>query len=429
MNAFRHLAQLSIYFLLTHLCLAQSAIRQLKTIDSVQVLSEYNVREPMLAEHPNGDIYVTGYANQTKVPRLWKSGDQGKNWSLVNVGKYEDGADGNSDVDLVIDSNGTIYFMVMKYTRRNSENSEGVDAGSRKGEHIAMGVSKDEGTTWNWQYLSKNDYDDRPWVAVDSDLTAHAIWNDGKGINYRISKDFGKTWKIKNDISPKGGSSHLVTGPNGLIAVRITPESASGYVYDNEVDYIKISADFGNTWKQVLAPGKRNWKPLDRLEMGDMQYWVEPLCFDSKGNLYYLWSEGQVLKLGVSKDLGDNWNTNDIYVSSNQSFFPFIQIDEDKLVCTWLSEVTNQAEETYKLWHHVAYIQLGQDKIEPIFLEPMNLIDELNMEYQGKYYPKNGGEYFPAIPLSDGTIGCVTTLDDNKSSKQGFTWRKLEIKE
>jgi hypothetical protein len=428
MNKFKLLTQISLCFLLANLTHAQSTVGQLNTIDRVQVLSEYNVREPMLAEHPNGDLYVTGYANQTKVPRLWKSIDKGKTWSLVDVRKFKDGADGNSDVDLMIDAKGTIYFMVMKFTSV-PENTEGFDLSSMIGEHIAMGVSNDNGTSWKWQYLSKNDYDDRPWVKVDSDQRAHAIWNDGKGVHYKTSSDFGKTWIEKNDISSKGGSSHLATGPNGLMAVRVTPESASGHIYQKRVDYIKISNDFGETWKEVSAPGKRNWKPKNNLKFGDMQYWVEPLSFDSKGSLYYLWSEGQVLKLGISKDLGENWTVKDIYSSSNQSFFPFVQITDSKLICTWVSEHINMKESVYKLWHDVAYISLSEEKIEPIFLEPMNLVDELNTKYQDRYLPDYGGEYFPAILLSDGTIGVVTTLNDNKGSNQGFTWRKLEIKE
>lgn len=394
----------------------------------MQVHAAYSVREPMVAEHPNGDIYVTGYANETKVPRLWKSVDQGKTWSLVNVGKHEEGADGNSDVDLSIDANGTIYFMVMKFTSV-PENTEGFDLSSLKGEHIAMGVSHDNGTSWKWQYLSKNDYDDRPWVKVDADQSAHAIWNDGKGVHYRTSSDYGETWVERKDISSKGGSSHLATGPAGLMAVRISPESASGHVYQKRVDYIKISNDFGETWKEVSAPGKRNWKPKNDLKFGDMRYWVEPLSFDSKGNLYYLWSEGQVVKLGISKDLGENWTIKDIYSSTSQSFFPFVQITDDKLVCTWVSEYINMKERVYKLWHHVASISLSKEEIEPIFLEPLDLVHELNAKYQDNYLPDYGGEYFPAILLSDGTIGVVTTLNDNESSNQGFTWRKLAIKE
>jgi len=56
----------------------------------------------------------------------------------VDVGRKEDGAIGNSDVDLGIGPKGELFFVMM-----------GFDLKLMAGTHIAMGVSKDEGATWH----------------------------------------------------------------------------------------------------------------------------------------------------------------------------------------------------------------------------------------------------------------------------------------
>ena len=70
-------------------------------------------REPMILEHPDGTLFVSGYAGDRAsgppqtVPRLWKSTDHGSTWNAVNVGTEVDGAVGNSDVDLAVSRDGT----------------------------------------------------------------------------------------------------------------------------------------------------------------------------------------------------------------------------------------------------------------------------------------------------------------------------------
>ncbi|MBA2306380.1 MAG: exo-alpha-sialidase, partial [Acidobacteria bacterium] len=94
-------------------------------------------REPMVVQHPNGTLFVTGYG--TGVPRLWRSTDDGATWARVNVGSEKDGAVGNSDVDLAVAPDGTLYFVVMTYDRKKFE-----------GVQIAVGASRDVGAKWSW---------------------------------------------------------------------------------------------------------------------------------------------------------------------------------------------------------------------------------------------------------------------------------------
>src|SRR5829696_3709538 len=136
----------------------------------------------------------------------------------------------------------------------------------------------------------KTRYDDRPWVEVTSDNTAHAIWNDGGGVSYARSSDRGQTWQEQPRIHPQGHSSHRAVGPAGEIAVRITPVSASGNVQHPGVELVAVSTDRGNTWMKHPAPGTRSFTfPYSEAE-DPMPRWVEPVAWDSAGHLYYLWT-------------------------------------------------------------------------------------------------------------------------------------------
>ena len=191
-------------------------------------------REPMIVEHPDRTLFVGGFGasnigeKRTDQPTLWKSRDGGKTWSLVNVGTEAGGPGyGNSDMDLAVSPDGTIYFVSLLF---NAEKWEG--------RQVSIGVSKDVGVTWKWTLLSKTRFDDRPWVEVAPDGTAHVIWNDGAGVCHAVSRDGGLTWTERERIHPQGGSSHLAVGPNGEVAVRVTPASASYNKYDEGVDLI-----------------------------------------------------------------------------------------------------------------------------------------------------------------------------------------------
>jgi len=99
-------------------------------IDHLDVVA----REPMIVEHPGGTLFVAGYGaawisgKRTDEPTLWKSGDRGTTWSRVNVGTEAEGAAGNSDPDLAVAGDGTLYFVTMVFDRE-------------KGNQISVGVS------------------------------------------------------------------------------------------------------------------------------------------------------------------------------------------------------------------------------------------------------------------------------------------------
>ena len=378
-------------------------------IDHITALA----REPMVCEHPNGTLFVSGYRNGSSSPQLWKSNSEGKTWQKVDVGTTDQGAVGNSDVDLFIDAKGNIYLLSMTFTKL-PENMKDFDYSSMKGERIAVGVSKDDGQSWNWKTISENDYDDRPWITATTDGTLHIIWNDGKGIHHVVSNDEGETWQNRPDISTKGGSSFLANGHNGQLTVRVTPLSASGQKMDEGIDLIRLSLDNGKTWKDVVIPGNRTWTQ----DFSGIPRWVEPVVLDEKDRLYLLWSEGETLKLGISKDYGTSWKEHNIAQSGDTLYFPYMEMSEQGILCTWVSGFNENIR------HHAAILNIEEGNIQINALEPQKL--DIWSRFQiGEYQRSTGGEYFPIIPLKNGNFGMVTTIQNSKADREGFTWWEL----
>ncbi len=267
-------------------------------------------REPMIVETPSGALFASGYGDPG--PKLWKSADHGATWTRVNVGTEADGAIGNSDVDLAVARDGTIYFVSMAFDRSVGQGTE-----------IAIGVSHDVGATWHWSSLSKVRFVDRPWVAVAPDGTVHVIWNDGHGVAHAVSRDAGATWIEMSRVTTVGGSSHLAVGPHGELAVRIAPISASGNKFDSGVDQIAVSTNGGATWTNRPAPGEREWAH-DTADAEPIPRWVEPLAWDSTGALYSLWTNRRGLWLAESRDQGSTWKSWQLVAGGALRYYPYL---------------------------------------------------------------------------------------------------------
>lgn len=360
-------------------------------------------REPMLVEHPNGTLFVTGYGS--RFPMLWKSGDRGATWSRVEVGQTV----GNSDVDLAVAADGTLYFASMLYDR---EKGEGVQ--------IAIGASSDAGATWTWNTVSKTRFDDRPWVKVAPDGTAHAIWNDGSGVSHIVSRDRGTTWTTPVRVHDKGLSSHLAIGPKGELAVRLTPMSASGNKYDEGVDLVAVSTDRGATWAKHAAPGERDWSP--DFESEATPRWVEPLAWDNEGRLYSFWADKRGVSLARSSDRGATWTSWRVLDMPQASFFPYaVARRRGELAVTWFTSSTNAMLD---LQWHVARIDASGDGQPSVVLAPPQEIEALDQ----KGGNTAAGEYLPVAFLRDGTIAVVTPIQNGPAKRLGFTYWTFDLR-
>ena len=369
-------------------------------------------REPMVVEHPDGSLFVAGYGLQPR-PTLWKSRDRGATWTRVDVGSEAQGAIGNSDVDLTVSRDGTLYFVNMFFDRAALE-----------GRQIAIGVSRDTGATWVWTTLSQTRFDDRPWVAVAPDGAAHVIWNDGSGVLHTASRDRGVTWSTPTRIHSQGGSSHLAVGPHGEVAVRIVPLSASGNKFDPGVDLIAVSTDGGTTWEKRPPPGQRDWAQEDTGRVTPR--WVEPLAWDGEGRLYALWTDTTGVWLARSADRGGTWTSWRLVTSRAISYYPYLVArGHGELAATWFSGVGGDLE-----WR-VARLQVPGDSAAPRVIQsaPLPIEVWIPRGAQGdSLHHGTGGEYLGLAFLHDGGLGVVSPIQNPSAHRVGFTWWRFDAR-
>ncbi|MCC7051897.1 MAG: exo-alpha-sialidase [Gemmatimonadaceae bacterium] len=363
-------------------------------------------REPMVVQHGSGALLVAGYAVRTQA--LWRSTDGGARWDSVAISDGSSTAVGNSDTDLAVAPDGTIYFASMTFDRSVGE-----------GRRIAIGVSDDAGRSFRWTVLSTTRFDDRPWVKVAPDGSAHVIWNDGSGVRYVTSRDRGRTWTDRPRISARGGSSHLAIGPGGVMAVRVAPVSASGNRFDAKADQLLVSSDGGTTWVARMVPGRPTWRA------GDLSRWVEPLAWDARGALYAAWAEDSTLLLARSADRGSTWQTWVVARGGDTPYYPFLIAQGDgALAVTW------HAGEGERLRWHAARIEAGARMRAPKIRRSSPLpLDAFRWDPQAAGptaaapVRAPAGEYLAAVFLADGGVGVVTPVQT--PTRDGFTWWKF----
>ena len=414
----RFLILLSVAATFSNIAFAQNATSSSSKAASLVLVQRVDhvdeaAREPAIIEDPKGTLFVAGYGMISKekeqtVPRLWKSTDRGTTWSRVNVGGENEGALANSDVSLAVAPDGTIYFATMQFDRKTDE-----------GVHIVVGVSADAGQTWRWKMLSKKRYDDRPWVAVAPDGTAHVIWNDGSDVYHTASGDRGQTWSDPQVVNPDAGSSYLAVGPGGEVAVRLTPTSASGNKYTEGIDLIAVSVDGGKSWAKHPAPGKRDWAPMDT--PGITPRWVEPLAWDPRGSLYSLWTDYKGVWLAQSKDRGGTWKIYKVANADAVSYYPDLAVrPSGELAATWFSGAGES------LHWYACVIRFSPDAGQP----SIAISDRLQTDSWTKsdepdhaLVRSTAGEYLQPLFLKDGTLAVVSPI---QGLKAGFTFWRLQ---
>jgi hypothetical protein len=247
------------------------------------------------------------------------------------------------------------------------------------------------------------------------------IWNDGSGVCHAVSLDGGLTWNERARIHPKGGSSHLAVGPNGEVAVRVTPTSAAGPKYDEGVDLVAVSTDGGMTWRKVAAPGYREWNP----DYFPVPRWVEPLAWDARGVLYSLWTNLKGVWLARSVDQGATWTTWRLAESPEVAYYPYLVArGAGELAVTWFSGWTGT-------WQaHAARIDVGEGGAPPRVVEsPPFKPDSWR---QNRIWPEDpptpdpAGEYLAVSFLRNGGLVVVSPIQNKRENRYGFSLWKVQ---
>ena len=365
--------------------------------------------EPMLVQDSDGTIYVTGFNQQ--YPILFKSVDNGNTWSSVDIGKEEDGAIGDSDADLIICDNGSIHMAVMYF-----------DSG--EGRAISVASRPIDSNDWKWTTVAEKKVD-RPWLESSPDGKVHLIWSDSTGVCYTRTPNDGITWEKQENISQRGESSHFAIGQKGEMAVRIQP---NGIKPNKNEDLIAVSMDDGENWNYITPPGIRDWSH-NKLREGGVPRHVEPIVWDKDSNLYYLWSVGKELKLGVSKDLGQTWSVIPIVTDEQILYYPYIAVNRiGELAITWHSG----QPENMKI--NVAYLVVDSSNEELLHIDslelPYDILGPWGENREMISYPL--GEYQPIIFKGDDELAVVTPilirpLDRNVERTAGFRYYNLGL--
>jgi len=146
--------------------------------------------------------------------------------------------------------------------------------------------------------------------------------------------------------------------------------------------------------------------------------WVEPIAWDARGALYYLWSEGQSLWLGRSNDRGRSWEKWVVINDDDRVYFPYLVANgSNELAFSWFSGRDDS------LRAHVARAQLpGENEDETPHVRESEPLQLDIWSFNSPPTRSTGGEYIPVIFLNDGGLGVVTTIQNTQEGRLGFTW-------
>lgn len=415
----RALPALVAFALLFAGCLGQSGgpaplptLPALLAGEAVRIDAEQPAREPTVVEAPDGTLYVSGFwgfgrvseypgtpGNILQAPLLWRSADAGATWQRVDTGVPFEGAVGNSDNDLAVGADGTLYYTSLSYYSPIALPASPPAAppgapDSATTLTVVVGATRDGGASWTWTRLDEGGGRSHPWVAAAPDGRAHVVWADGQGIRHVVSEDRGATWAQEERVHTAGEAGSIVASPGGALAVRVSP-------IGSDADGVAVSEDGGATWEFRAVPG-------DRTDTGVRGF--DPVAFDAAGLLYAAWNEGAAIRVAVSRDLGRTWDAGAaIPEADGEPYYPYVRGGAPgEAVVSWF---VPEGETVAARIARISGAHQGAPQVRTLTLE-------------GDTGGTNHADYYGVALLRDGSIGApvpMTTPD----AGQWFDYRAV----
>jgi hypothetical protein len=278
--------------------------------------AEDNDWEPSLALGPNGSVYVTAVRTEGGLMRavLWVSNDGGRTFDNPTL---PDPSDGQGDVRIATDANGTVYATWLGST---------LDAAGRHGRccGLNLAISRDRGRTFNIRTIEAEETRDKPELVVSrSGRDLYAAVDGRHGPIVVVSHD-GAATSERSRVFRTDTMHHWPT------AIALADDqhvyfTASTYTLERLRDSISentmrifASTDGGRTWvSRILGRGPRVRQGCVHNSSPDSSCLVKApvpsIAVDAKEHVYAVYSTGDVrqpyqLYFVRSSDSGRSWS-------------------------------------------------------------------------------------------------------------------------
>ena len=254
--------------------------------------------------------YRCGYSYST---------DSGQTWS-ANRFLHVAGWTASGDPVVIVDSDDTVYFICMPFSR------------SGGGSRIVVYRSTDGGVTFDPPVTvsdTTSGFNDKPWAhAVGTTLhVCYANFVGGSELRYTRSTDGGQTWAPTRVLDNNGNGCVFASAASGMLYL--------GWVRGGGI-YVLSSFDGGTTWS---APRFAGAAPFT--SAGDQRAGPLPaIAADwNGGNVYVVWSADDGMgtwdvRFSRSTDNGVTWSApvSPSDVLTGRQFMPGIGVDASGMV-------------------------------------------------------------------------------------------------
>ncbi|MFO1532101.1 MAG: sialidase family protein [Thermoplasmatota archaeon] len=296
--------------------------------------------EPSLLAAPDGTLYFTsvmGSAPPVDQPNnftakrgdgLWRSTDQGRNWTWLGKADYPFGG-GDSDIDVL--ASGRLLLTGQWRPSRVPDNPANLYPYVTGGESVAY--SDDQGATWTPRptagYLP---WADRNWLATDGDA-AYLVFNAAPGsvplcdvpapipcpllpqggvggLMVGKSLDGGLTWLPPVLVPGTTNQAQNDTGPNGIAGDAVVDSKGTLFIpYGTAIggtaaQRVYRSRDGGRTFDELVAHEAPAGEKAGAI--------FGTLALDKADGLHYVWAETHAKGMRIfhtqSRDGGDSWS-------------------------------------------------------------------------------------------------------------------------